>query len=273
MFFLQSTIPILNMKGELCLAEDLSVIESSNGCGEFLQSILNFKMKSKIIDEMGIKYLWVSGMENVLERPCDPLLLGVMINDNADVVAKCVDAYSETEDFYRYISVGNRLKSFSKEMPNSDAKALTEVISPDQQKLRRSPITMNSMVYDTSYLNKLLSNPQLRFEISRMYIAHQCRFHVDKRSFSYVDIRDNKALHSDERCYIFEKHLADLFIASDQITLIKVPRDEEFAPLITQHEGEYSIKAASDRLLDVHKNINKWRQNGKAIDISFSMFL
>lgn len=43
------------------------------------------------------------------------------------------------------------------------------MISMDQQKLRRSPITMNSLVYDTSYLNKLLSNPQLRFEISSMY--------------------------------------------------------------------------------------------------------
>ena len=122
-------------------------------------------------------------MENVLERPCDPLLLGVMLNDNSDVVAKCVDAYNEAEDFYRYVSVNNRLKSFN-------AKALSEIISADQQKLRRSPITMNSVVYDTGYLNKLLSNPQLRFEISRI-------FHVDKRNFSYVDVRDNKALHSE----------------------------------------------------------------------------
>ena len=147
----------------------MSVIESSNGCGEFLQSILNFKMKNKIIDEMGVKYLWVSGMENVLERPCDPLLLGVMLNDNSDVVAKCVDAYNEAEDFYRYVSVNNRLKSFSTAFIYADAKALSEIISADQQKLRRSPITMNSVVYDTGYLNKLLSNPQLRFEISRMY--------------------------------------------------------------------------------------------------------
>lgn len=94
MFFLQNTIPILNMKGELCLDDELSVIESSNGCGEFLQSILNFKMKTKIMDEMGVKYLYVSGLENVLERPCDPVLLGVMLNDNADVAAKCVDAYN-----------------------------------------------------------------------------------------------------------------------------------------------------------------------------------
>jgi hypothetical protein len=40
-------------------------------------------MKNKIIDEMGVKYLCVSGLENVLERPCDPLLIGVMLNDNS----------------------------------------------------------------------------------------------------------------------------------------------------------------------------------------------
>jgi hypothetical protein len=62
---------------------------------------------------------------------------------------------------------------------------------------------MNSVVYDTSYLNKLLSNPQLRFEISRMYYISKDSFHIDKRNFNYVDVRDNKAPHNDERCYVF----------------------------------------------------------------------
>lgn len=109
---------------------------------------------------MGIQSLYVSGVENVLERPCDPLLIGTLLHDHGEIAAKCVDAYRENEDFNRYISVNGRIKSYS-------PKTISDMTM--DARVKKSPIALNSVVYDTAYLNKLLSNHQLRFEISRLY--------------------------------------------------------------------------------------------------------
>lgn len=80
---------------------------------------------------MGVKYLCVSGLENILERPCDPFMIGTMLGDGAEVVAKCVDPYSEQEDFYRYVNVNGRIKSFSK--------SIASLRSENNRRLLRRP--------------------------------------------------------------------------------------------------------------------------------------
>lgn len=68
----------------------MNVILNPRGTGEFVHALTTFKLKDKIISELKLNYIYISGLENALERPCDPFLIGSMINADSDVVAKCV---------------------------------------------------------------------------------------------------------------------------------------------------------------------------------------
>ena len=66
-----------------------------------------------------------------------------------------------------------------------------------------------------------------------------------------MDMRDG-TLHLSEDCYVFENHLSDLFAATKKISVLKVPRGEEFAPLLTEFD-RYSLLSAQKALKDLHE--------------------
>lgn len=67
-------------------------------CAEFL---LNPKMQQLFSSE-GIEYVYFSGMENLLENPCDPLLLGMVKTEGRKIAAKCVGSSFYGEPLPRY---------------------------------------------------------------------------------------------------------------------------------------------------------------------------
>ena len=73
------------------LDENLNVVCYPRGAGEFLHSLVSYRLQDKLVNELQVRYLCVSGLENVLEKPCDPFLIGTMVNDETEVAFKCVD--------------------------------------------------------------------------------------------------------------------------------------------------------------------------------------
>ncbi len=39
----------------------------------------------------GVKYVYFSGMENLLENPGDPILIGIVVSEKRKIGAKCVN--------------------------------------------------------------------------------------------------------------------------------------------------------------------------------------
>ena len=69
-----------------------------------------------------------------------------------------------------------------------------------------------------------------------------------------MDLRREKRV-LDQDCYVFENHLGDLFLNTRRVVILKVKREEDYAPVITETE-EYSIYSAWSYLQRVYE----WRK-------------
>jgi hypothetical protein len=50
-----------------------------------------------------VEYVFASGLENLLENPCDPIMLGLMKTEGRTVGAKCVGEMFYCEQLPRYV--------------------------------------------------------------------------------------------------------------------------------------------------------------------------
>ena len=88
-FFKQGKLPIINVDRNLMLQEPYLIREASNGNGNVFLSM----SKNGILDEMkklGIKWISFGGIDNVLLKNVDPLLLGLAIDKNEQIASKSI---------------------------------------------------------------------------------------------------------------------------------------------------------------------------------------
>ena len=79
-FFKQGELPMIGTDGKILLNENGMVKLAANGHGGTLQSM----DKCGVIEEMknnGIEWVFISGVDNVLVKPIDPLLIGMSIHN------------------------------------------------------------------------------------------------------------------------------------------------------------------------------------------------
>ena len=74
-FFKQGELPMLSLDGKILLDEDGMIKRAANGHGGTLQSM----EQAGILEDMkeqGIEWVFINGVDNVLVKPVDPLLIG-----------------------------------------------------------------------------------------------------------------------------------------------------------------------------------------------------
>ena len=79
-FFIQGELPMISVDGKILLDENKMVKKAADGHGGTLKAM----GKEKIIKQMkadGIEWVFVSGVDNVLVKSVDPLLLGMSIEN------------------------------------------------------------------------------------------------------------------------------------------------------------------------------------------------
>ena len=79
-FFIQGELPMIGVDGKILLDENKMVKKAADGHGGTLKAM----GKEKIIKQMkadGIEWIFVSGVDNVLVKSVDPLLLGMSIEN------------------------------------------------------------------------------------------------------------------------------------------------------------------------------------------------
>ena len=101
-YFITYTLAMMDRNGKYCLNDRMKLMQRPSGTASCLEYLLNENIYSFLKAE-GIEYVYVSGMENLLENPCDPVLLGIMLTEKLKVGAKCVNEMFYTEKLSRYI--------------------------------------------------------------------------------------------------------------------------------------------------------------------------
>ena len=232
-FFTQNKLPLVSFNGDILLAEPYKIHEVSNGNGDIFESLL----KNGLIENMktrGIKWIFISGIDNILADISDPLFLGLTINNNTQIGSKTIfkqDANSHDWVFCRK----------NKKPSMLGYERITEEIT-------NAKINGKYLFREINILCHIFSMDALE------KCAHvELPYHMAAKKNIYINDEGMKIFPTKPNSYKFEKFIFDSFSFFDNITLLRVNPEEEFAP-IKNPEGVYSPMTATKLYIKQQNN-------------------
>ena len=239
-FFKQGQLPMLSLNGKILMEENGLVKEAANGHGGTLQSM----EKAKVIDEMkknGIEWVFINGVDNVLVKPVDPLLIGMSIHNKVLAAAKAIEKTDPKE------KVGVLCRKNKK----VGVVEYTE-ISDEMAHLRDD---YGSLVYGDGNAVFHLYNIKGLEKISQVNLP----YHTAVKKATYLDENGKVIIGDKPNAYKFEMFIFDSYELFDDVVVLRVKREEEFAP-IKNAEGQDSPETARKLYSDYMNKVEYMRK-------------
>lgn len=223
-FFKQGELPLLSLDGKILLRDKHQVYKAANGNGGIFKALED----NGIIEELkekGIEYLATCNVDNILIKPVDCSMFGILKDKNIEIGIKSVIKRDPTER----VGVCGLKDGRPSVIEYIDLpKELAEARNED------GTLKFAEAHFGSNYLSvKLLDK-----------IANQkLPYHGAKKKNSYIDEKGN-LINSDEINSIkYEMFIFDGFEMAENAIAYRVKREEEFAP-IKNKEGEDSPETA-----------------------------
>lgn len=211
-FFKQEEFPLLDFDGNILINKNFEVKKASNGNGGIYKSLKN----SGMIEDMRknhVEWIYTCGVDNIMVNMVDPLLLGLTIDKNMLSGSKSImKSYPEEK-------VGVFCKKDGK------IRIIEYMEMPDEMLYEKDE--NNQLLYGESWFISDLYNIDVLEEISK----HDLKYHVATKKNSYVDINGNEVIPDRVNSYKFEQFIFDGFEYSNDKVILRVNRNEEFAPI------------------------------------------
>lgn len=211
-FFIQGKLPLIDTNGQFIIDKNRLIKEASDGNG----SIYNSMKKHGIIEDMqkqGIKWVFVGGVDNILLKIIDPVLTGVTIKENNLIASKSVVKKDPKERVGVFCKIDGKPKVIEyTELPEDMANQRDE-----KGELYFGEVNILSHLYSIEVLEKLS-------DINLPY-------HVAFKKSNYLDENNNFIEVTQPNAYKFESFIFDAFANYDNMSILRVKREEEFAPI------------------------------------------
>lgn len=232
-FFKQGQLPMLNTDGKVLLSDKGRVKLAADGHG----GIFNCMIKQGMFEDMknkGIKWVFISGVDNILVKPVDKVLLGLVIEKNVLAGAKSlIKSYPE-----------EKVGVFCKKNGKPSVVEYTE-ISKEMAEERKEN---GELKYSESHILSNLFNVEVIEQMSKNSLP----YHVAFKKSNYMDKNGEVIVPVEPNAYKFESFLFDAFEKLDDIAILRVKREEEFSP-IKNAEGTDSPETAKEMYLNYKK--------------------
>lgn len=214
-FFIQNILPLTDFDGNILFDKDLKVKEASDGNGGVFEAL----KKSKMLDDMklhNIKWVYVCGVDNIMANMVDEILLGLAIKNNVPSASKSVKkAYPEEK-------VGIFCKKNGKP-------AIIEYIDMDE-KMIYAEDEQGELLYGESNIVGHLFN----IESLEKMTYYNFDYHCAKKKNSYIDENLQEVIPEEPNTYKYEAFIFDGFEYLEDMVILRVNREEEFAPIKNQ---------------------------------------
>ena len=223
-FFKQGELPMLALNGKILMEENGLVKEAANGHGGTLQSM----EKSGVIAEMknnGIEWVFINGVDNVLVKPVDPLLIGMSIHNKVLGAVKSIEKTDPKE----------KVGVFCRKNKKVGVVEYTEI--PDKMAHLRDDY--GSLVYGDANAIFHLYNIKGLEKVSEISLP----YHIAVKKASYLDENGEIVIGKKPNAYKFEMFIFDSYEIFDDVVVLRTKREEEFAP-IKNAEGQDSPETA-----------------------------
>ena len=236
-FFMQGELPMMDMEGKILIGENHLVKEAADGHGGVYGALVGSHMTDKM-RELGIEWVFIAGVDNCLAKMVDPVLMGIAIDKKLPAAGKSVvKAYAD-----------EKVGVFCKRNGKPSIIEYTE-ISKDMAEAKDEN---GEFKFGESHILCNLFSLDAIEKMGKMEIP----YHTAVKKATYLNEKGEKIVPDSPNAYKFEAFLFDTFSALDNMVVLRVKREEEFAP-IKNAEGKDSPETAKKLYEAFQKNAQK----------------
>lgn len=226
-FFKQNTIPLMDTDGKLLLDNMHTIKTVPNGNGDVFNAFYNANLISTL-DK--IKWISISGVDNIMLNIIDPLFIGISEFNNSEISAKSIAKKDLLSKDYVFANVDNCVNI----IPNS--------YLPKNILLSKNADGLFNY-NQINILSHLFTKEAFLSSINKDLTYH--------RAFKKYDILNDEGVKvkaTEPNSFKFEKFIFDIFKYFKRFTLLEVNEDDEFAPI-----KSFSGKDTPENALKLYK--------------------
>ena len=227
-FFVQEMAPSTDPDGKIYLEEKGHISLSPNGNGGWFISLKKAGLLEKV-KEMGVEWLNVFAVDNVLQKMCDPLFVGAVLQEGKPIGAKVVRKNAPDE------KVGVMCTRDGHPSIVEYYELTDEMMT---QKTDDGELAYNFGVI----LNYLFSVNALEATADK-----NLPLHVVRKKIPHIDENGTHIKPEEPNGFKFETLVLDMIEMMDDCMVFEVERKKEFAPIKNMH-GVDSLDSAREML-------------------------
>ena len=211
-FFIQGQLPMIDTEGKILIGEDGLIKEAADGHGGVYESLVKSGMVNKM-KELGIEWVFIGGVDNCLVKMVDPVLMGIAIDKHVTAAGKSVVKANPHE----------KVGAFCKKNGKPSVVEYSEITD----EMAEARDENGELLYGESHILCNLFNISA---IERMG-SQPLPYHSAFKKATYIDKDGNKVVPDSPNAFKFEAFLFDAFGEVDDMAILRVKREEEFAPV------------------------------------------
>jgi len=211
-FFKQGELPMVDTEGKILIGENGLIKEAADGHGGIYEALVKNGMTKKM-RELGVEWIFIGGVDNCLVKMVDPILMGLAIQKHVTAAGKSVVKANPQE----------KVGVFCKKNGRPSVVEYTEI----PKEMAEEKNEKGELVYGESHILCNLFNIDA---VERMG-SKPLPYHSAFKKATYIDKDGNKVVPDGPNAYKFEAFLFDAFGELDDMAILRVNREEEFAPV------------------------------------------
>lgn len=225
-FFVQNMAPSVSYDGKILMEAKDKISTSPNGNGGWFTSLVDAGLLGKL-SEMGVEWLNVFSVDNVLQKIADPVFVGAVLENDCVCGAKVV-AKADPSERVGVLCLEDGKPSIVEYYEMTD-----EMIhSRDDD---------GKLLYNYG----VILNYLFRVDILEQIMKKNLPTHVVEKKIPYINEYGEYVKPDEPNGYKFEKLVLDMIHMMDNCLSFEVEREREFAP-IKNATGVDSLESARE---------------------------
>ena len=226
-FFVQGKLPLIDIDGKLMLQETYLIKDASNGNGNVFRSMKNHGIINEL-ESQNIKWIFFGGIDNILLKNVDPFFIGLTISNNQKIASKSIFKQDPLEKTAVYCKKNNKPAILYYDYINYD--------------LSVSKFENGMYKYREANMLSHLMNIDAVKKVSEVHLPYHRAF----KKNAFVNEEGMKQVPDKPNSFKFENFIFDSFMFFDDMLLLRVNENEEFAP-IKDFTGIYNPDTAKEK--------------------------
>ena len=227
-FFQQEMAPSVSYDGKIYMEEKYKLSTSPNGNGGWFSSLVKAGLTEKLA-KMGVEWLNIFSVDNVLQKMADPVFVGATLQAGCVCGAKVV-AKADPNERVGVLCLEDGKPSIVEYYEMTD-----EMIHSRTKEGR------------LSYNYGVILNYLFELETLKRIMNENMPMHVVEKKIPYIDEQASLVKPEEPNGYKFETLVLDMIRLMDNCLSFEVDRSKEFAP-IKNRTGVDSLESAREMM-------------------------